>query len=106
MTPNEFQQLCLKHGLQQTSVFGLTFGYLDTAFVTWGNNIRVIPEYAWKFEKIFEGRFVFDYDFQYYPETISKKDPKKLEEYLIKLSAWYKTIVIEHKLQKINEDFK
>jgi hypothetical protein len=106
MTIQEFQQICKKYGLQQTSTLGLAFGYLNTSFVIWGNNIRVIPEYAWKFEKIIKGNFVYDYDYPYCLEDISKKDPKKLEEYLIKLSAWYKTFVVEQKLQKINEDFK
>ena len=105
MTHKEFQDLCKKYGLQQTSVFGLDFGYLDTTFVSWGNNIRVIPEYAWKYIKIIKGKLVYDYVYQYCPEYISKKVPKKFEEYLIKLSAWYKTVAVEYKLKKIDEDF-
>ena len=108
MTFIEYQRLCQKYGLTYMSWDGRDFGFCGVSFVGWSNHIRVIPERVWKDSLLSDnGKYiVYTGEFQYIPDLISKKDPKALENYLIKLNAWVKQTKAEQKIRFINEDFK
>lgn len=105
MTFTEYQHICQKYSLIYMN-WGV-FGICGVPFVSWGTNIRVIPERVWKYEMLSDnGRnIIYTGEFQYTPDLISKKDQKTFENYLIKLNAWLKQIKAEQKIKFINEDF-
>ena len=107
MTFTEYQHLCQKYGLTGISWNRREFGICWVPFVSWGTNIRVIPERVWKDELLSDNgkHIIYTGEFQYTPDLISKKDPKTFENYLIKLNAWLKQIKAEQKIKFINEDF-
>ena len=108
MTFEEYKQLCQKYNLQLSSYDYRDYGVCNVPFVSWGTNIRVIPESAWKNEVLSDnGKYLTCIgEFQYYPDEIKKNNTQAFENYLIKLTAWLKQLRLDTKLQLIQNDFK
>lgn len=107
MTFTEYKQLCKKYNLKVLSHDGRDYGVCNVPFVAWGTNIRVIPERVWKNEFLTDdGKYItYKGEFQYYPDEIKKNDIQAFENYLIKLTEWFKQQKAEQKIRFINEDF-